>query len=445
MPMLEPSSRTMYTQGGLPTSEVSPSSGAAPASNMPSVDVASSSGVARSPGDFSGASGLESPSVSSTSGGSGGGGQSASGGGQSGSGSQGSSENADAGILVTQSSTSHALDVIRKRRELATEHCADGFLRVKGDDGRYYCDEERPAARSAETSPVKKKRRKVQPAPVEARRAPPRPIEPPLRFGAWAEVHGDFERHSNIFPGENITRNTTSFDAIAGADVTWRGLASASDGAVVGMLAGYEWSRASFSSGAPSIGVQGPAVGPYFSYFSRGLSVDLALKADFLELNQDFGGLAGNFATNMNNYTVAANLNYRFFLPHFWIEPTIGARYTDTVYSNSAAQLSLANGDIWRVQGGARIGADLPYDGAVVTPSLTGLLYDDVSIRGLTLSDDAATITAVREDQGKLRAQGILNVNVAWADGFSVYGQAEVRGGEDVVGIGGKLGIRDSW
>ena len=132
----------------------------------------------------------------------------------------------------------------------------------------------------------------------------------------------------------------------------------------------------------------------------------LTVKFDFLTLNETFNDLlattgaytfaatgfgvppfisfAGAGSVNLLNSTVVGNLNYRFDLyPNFWIEPTVGVQYTNSSYGSGAAQLGLADGNLVRVQGGARFGTStLLGNGVLMTTILTGLAYNDVVVQG---------------------------------------------------------------
>ena len=151
--------------------------------------------------------------------------------------------------------------------------------------------------------------------------------------------------------------------------------------------------------------VSGPTAGAYATYFSAGFSSDVTVKFDFLTLNETFNDLlattahirspprigvppfisfAGAGSVNLLNSTVVGNLNYRFDLyPNFWIEPTVGVQYTNSSYGSGAAQLGLADGNLVRVQGGARFGTStLLGNGVLMTTTLTGLAYNDVVVQG---------------------------------------------------------------
>ena len=48
-------------------------------------------------------------------------------------------------------------------------------------------------------------------------------------------------------------------------------------------------------------------------------------------------------------------------------------------------------------------------------------------------------------DQGKLRGEGILTLNLDYRNGLSSFASATIYGGEDLFGAGGKAGLRYPW
>ena len=215
--------------------------------------------------------------------------------------------------------------------------------------------------------------------------------------------------------------------------------------------------------------VSGPTVGPYATYFNAGFSTDLTVKFDFLTVNETFNDLlattgasgastrsappfipfSGAGSVNLLNSTVVGNLNYRFDLyPNFWIEPTVGVAYTNSSYGSGAAQLGLADGNLVRVQGGARFGTStLLSNGVLMTPMLTGLAYSDVVVQGGVLPVGAfqGNNLLAQSDQGFMRGQGILVLNFDFGDGMSSFVQGDVYGGAHLFGTGGRGGIRYQW
>jgi len=232
--------------------------------------------------------------------------------------------------------------------------------------------------------------------------------------------------------------------------------------------------------------VSGPTMGAYATYFSEGFSTDVTAKFDFLTVNETFndllattGGPGGGSAfspvappfiafsgagsVNLLNSTVVGNLNYRFDLyPNFWIEPTVGFAYTNSSYGSGAAQLGLANGNLVRLQGGARFGTSiLLSNGVLMTPIVTGLAYNDVVVQGGVLPTFAfhavgnqavgsvtglqGTNLLAQSDQYFMRGQGIFALNFDFGYGMSSFVQGDVYGGAHLFGAGGRAGIRYQW
>jgi Autotransporter beta-domain len=362
-------------------------------------------------------------------------------------------------------------------------------------------------------------REKPKPAEVVRKEPPPPPallpIEPAVRFGTWTQVFGDYQKRDAAGPGIltccggnppipfggnqpnlalNIDSRTSTVGFVAGADLTTQGLFS---GFIAGVTAGYTWSEMKLNTSATAIEtagvpagavgtgvshlratVSGPTVGAYATYFSEGFSTDVTAKFDFLTVNETFNDLlattthdtgpppafvafSGAGSVNLLNSTVVGNLNYRFDLyPNFWMEPTVGIAYTHSSYGSGAAQLGLADGNLVRLQGGARFGTSiLLSNGVLMTPILTGLAYNDVVVQGGVLPgfalqpSGAGSVNPLLEgnnllaqsDQGFMRGEGIFALNFDFGYGMSSFVLGDVYGGAHLFGAGGRAGIRYQW
>src|SRR5262249_22635976 len=331
----------------------------------------------------------------------------------------------------------------------------------------------------------------------------PLPIEPAVRFGTWTQVFGDYQKRDaagfgvlnccagglligNVTAPPNLALNIESRAStvgfVAGADFTTQGLFS---GFIAGVTAGYTSSEMKLNAsatGVPTAGgtsdltsrlpgtgvtqlratVSGPTVGAYATYFSAGFSTDVTAKFDFLTVNETFNDLlattitqnpfipfAGAGSVSLLNSTVVGNLNYRFDLyPNFWMEPTVGVASSNSSYGSGAAQLGLADGNLVRVQGGARFGTSILLSNAVLmTPILTGLAYNDVVVQGGVLPVFAfqGNNLLAQSDQGFMRGQGILALNFDFGYGMSSFVLGDVYGGAHLFGAGGRAGIRYQW
>jgi hypothetical protein len=325
-------------------------------------------------------------------------------------------------------------------------------------------------------------------------RATPRaapPIEQVPRLGIWANGYGDYERRSGqsqtIGPLDTSTplgldaRSTSwSSGVLGGIDVTSRSIASSSDGLITGLLAGFMSSHSTLNTvsnssntvrvnnGLSSLKAQlsGPVAGLYASYFNGGFSTDLAVKVEFLDLNLAFTDLLGfgsapntndanpnlgsatfsnNGTTRLNNYSAGGNVNYRWpAAANIWVEPTAGFQYTRSDYAANAGVAGLADGSLLRLQGGARLGIESSWNTVRMTTVVTALLYDNVSVSGGLIQTSPAN-PVILSDQGKLRAQGILALNFQHGNGISSFLQGDIRGGDALIGAGGKAGVRMVW
>jgi hypothetical protein len=342
--------------------------------------------------------------------------------------------------------------------------------------------------------PTRKIARRKPLAPIP----PPLPIEPAIRFATWTQVYGDYERRNASGPAfvpadvgppvpvdTSVQSRTGTVGFQAGGDFTSRGVLFADDGLIAGAMAGYVTSHLTLNtlslstnfailgngSSHTTADLAGPMAGLYASYFNGGFSTDLLLKVDVLRLNETVSdnlaftsaGIApnGDFSpafnfpfgssgsTNLLNTTVMGDLNYRFNLyPNFWIEPTVGAQYTNTSYGTGAANLGLEDGNLVMVQGGARFGTNfLLCDWVRTTAILTGLAYDDVLVAGgfIPGAGFAGNNILAHADQGQLRGRGVLGFNFDFGRGISSFVQGEARGGKGLFGAGGKAGVRVQW
>jgi hypothetical protein len=310
----------------------------------------------------------------------------------------------------------------------------------------------------------------------------PFPIEPGVRYATWAQVYGDYEKRNATGFVDVLVTNVANVDVqsrtgtvgfLAGADLTSRSLVFGNDGLIAGVMAGYVSSDVTLntSSFGSTLGrgssrlnanVSGPTAGLYATYFNGGFSTDFTLRVDALNLNESFNELvacscnpgipipiAGSGSVPLLNGTIAGNLNYRFNLyPNYWIEPTVGAQYTNSSYGANAAQLGLDDGNLVMVQGGARFGASTLIDNHILmTATLTGLAYDDVLVAGGFIPAAAfeGQNLLVQADQGHVRGRGILALNFDFGQGISSFVLGEVRGGSGLFGAGGKAGVRVQW
>ena len=80
---------------------------------------------------------------------------------------------------------------------------------------------------------------------------------------------------------------------------------------------------------------------------------------------------------------------------------------------------------------------------------LTGLAYGDATVSGFAVTDatflGTAGGVASAATEGKVRGQGIGAVKFDYGNGLSSFVQADVRGGSNYFGYGGRAGVRFVW
>jgi hypothetical protein len=300
----------------------------------------------------------------------------------------------------------------------------------------------------------------------------------------WTYGFGGFERRTADFPTtfqavgrpvepENVAvvSNTQMWGVVSGADLTFPNIVPGGGTLITGLLTGYATSSvdvsATSTSPTPSnpgtsssithIRLSGPSAGAYATVFQGPVSADLTFKADFLDINDNFflalgccvppSLNSGIVSAHVDNLSAIGNLNYRFPLnSNAWVEPTAGFDYTYSLYDNAAQAMGLASGYVLRLQDGARLGWDFLWHGVHVTPTITGLLYDDVTVTGGPIVNGAFVGgQLLPSDEGKLRGEGILAVNFDFRNGLSSFVSGAIYGGEDLFGGGGTAGLRYQW
>jgi hypothetical protein len=276
-------------------------------------------------------------------------------------------------------------------------------------------------------------------APLYAKAPPAGPKSNEYGLAVWGQGFGDYEQRTGTFNGVDIGRITRTWGFIGGIDKTFVSLTSKNDALVIGLLSGDTSAGVDAALGNTAH-ISGPSVGAYGVYVNGGFSTDLTFKADFFGVDQTQIGI-GASSFGVNNYTEAFNVNNKYTLsPAWWVEPTAGFLHTNTIWNGMGHDLGMIDGETWRVQGGARIGWNGVWNAMQVEGTLAAMAYDDVSIRGGTIS----TITAplVPTDEGKVFGQLIGKLNFDYSHGLSSYIEGEVRGRDGVVGAAGRVGVR---
>jgi outer membrane autotransporter protein len=287
---------------------------------------------------------------------------------------------------------------------------------------------------------------------VRADAAPPASFGGP-KLAAWIKGYGDYEQRdgqaSFSFAGTNFTSNLGyrqgTGGIMGGIDAVWSGLATATDGLVLGLLAGYTDSRVELRDSPTTQVFSGPSAGAYGTYLSGNWFLDLLFKVDLLSLDISSPGLSQS--ANPTNYNLATNIGYKFALPNgYYIEPTAGLEYVRTNFEHATAltatTVDLHNGDALRARAGARIGTEWVIGNVRVEPSLLGQVYEIAEATNNALLVNGTSIS-MPSDVGRARGevQGLVNV-LNLQTGLSGFARVDTRFGEDLWSVGGKVGMR---
>lgn len=314
----------------------------------------------------------------------------------------------------------------------------------------------------------------------------------------WSQGFLGYDRHKNLAPGnqENPTRTATTAGGLVGADWTHITQSNGVRALQYGLFSGYSETHAKKSNTffevdeaaasadppPPQTGggntnytrsnnkeeIDGPFVGAYMAYVQDAWTFDATFKADFFDLNQsstltqrcadDVGTQSGS--ASVTNYMIAANISHRYEITGSqWWEPSAGVRYTYTdfgsdpsvsVFQNGGVQptgrLGLEDGYALRLQFGARLGERIETaEGYIWTTTIGAFLYSDVVVNGFDSVAGQTGEFVGPVDEGELRALGQLETRLNVGNGMTYLFQAEIRGGEDVFGAAGQIGIRYEW
>jgi len=261
-------------------------------------------------------------------------------------------------------------------------------------------------------------------------------------WASWVEGLGDWQ-HNSAINAFDTNRSTETYGVQGGVDATWQGLHTSDDAFVIGVIASWMTSRVTYNDSPTSLRMDGPGVGLYGTYISGNFSTDLAVKGDFLSLDQSYGGLLPNTSFNVTNFGVSGNVQYKFPAnANSFGEPTAGFSYTRTMFENSAATENFKDSNTVRVQAGARFGRSWTTAGGIcVEPSVKLLAYDNVIADNSTVAVDAL----IPNDVGKVRGEVDPQINFDFGNGLSSNLSGTVRFGDNVVGGAVRAQVRKQW
>jgi hypothetical protein len=333
-----------------------------------------------------------------------------------------------AGLTAIQSQFTSIRDAIQRGLSRSTGAPPLGYADQDSDQALGYADPKSPRAAN----------------PLYMKAPPAPPPAPNYGLAVWAQGYGDFEQRWGSVGGLDFGRIARTGGVVGGIDKTFTNVFATFDALVIGVLGGDVTSGINNNDGSSSR-LNGPSVGAYVIWVNGGFSIDSTFKADLLDLDQTTAGIVTPLG--LTNYVSALNLYQKYDFKTWWIEPTVGVSDTRTTWNSAGQALGISDGNSFRVQGGARIGTQFLWDKVPVDATLTGLLYDDVSITGGTVATVVGG-TLVPTGEGLVFGQGIGRLAFDWSSavkGLSTYVEGEVRGSSGVFGAGGRLGARYQW
>lgn len=326
-------------------------------------------------------------------------------------------------------------DILRERRDQlqgplglpsTTSSPPTAFSAFNGDQGSGALD----YASSANKNPLYK-----VPAPV----APV--VAPGPSWAAWAEGLGDWERRGALDVND-IARTQSTYGVHAGFDGTWQ---AGNDYILAGVLSSWMSTFVNLSGSATTLRLEGPGLGIYSAYIHGEFSADLVGKVDFLNLEENFAGLAPNGSIGVTNAGVSGNVQYKYKMANAFIEPTMGFSFTRTMFGENAALMGLQDGSTLRLQAGSRAGAVFSVNGVSVEPTLAVLAYSNVIANGTTLATVPVPVPITPTDQGLLRGEVDPELNLDFNNGYSAYVRGSIYFGSELFGGYAKVGMRKQF
>jgi hypothetical protein len=286
---------------------------------------------------------------------------------------------------------------------------------------------------------------KTNPLASPVYKAAPQPVPASPVWGSWVQGMGNWEKDSPL-SANDIGRLTSTYAVQAGLDRTWQGLKSADDALVVGVVSSWTNSHVSYDNMPTTMRLSGPGVGVYAMYVKGGFSTDLTTKVDFLQMLQDYAGVAPNATVGITNAGVSGNMQYKItWAGNSFLEPTGGFSFTRTIFGGGAPGLDLQDSSTLRFQAGARLGTTWEGNGISIDASLRALVYGDAVVTGTGVTASLLGTALTPTDQGLVRGEVDPSLSFNLADGYSVTLSGSALFGPAILGGSAALSLRKQW
>ena len=276
----------------------------------------------------------------------------------------------------------------------------------------------------------------------DAAPAPKSPV-----WGTWVQGLGDTEHDGALSPADTA-HSTNTYTVQAGLDRTQQALFAANDALVIGVVGSWTSTHTGFEGSAAKLHLTGPGAGLYSEYVRGGFSTDLTTKLDFLNLTEDYGGLAPNQFIKILNAGASGNVQYKFTgTANSFFEPTAGFSLTHTGFGTGASALGLQDAYTVRLQTGARVGTtwDLGH-GASLDASFKALVYGDAVAQGTSITGSGALVSVITpSDAGLVRGELDPELCFNLPNDYSVTFSGQYRFGHELSGGSAGINLRKQW
>jgi Autotransporter beta-domain len=273
----------------------------------------------------------------------------------------------------------------------------------------------------------------------------PAPADPV--WGTWVQGLGDTERDSALSSADT-THSSNTYSAQAGLDRTQRNVLSADDALVLGIVSSWTSTRTGFENSSTKLDLVGPGVGLYSEYVRGGFSSDVTAKFDFLNLTEEFAGLAPNLSNKILNAGVSGNAQYKFMgTNNSFLEPTAGFSLTHTSFGSGADAIGLTDAYTLRLQTGARIGTtwDLGPETSL-DANLKALVYGNAIAQGTSVAGTGPFVSVITpSDTGLVRGELDPELCFNLPRDYSLTFSGQYRFGRDLSGGSAAINLRKQW
>jgi outer membrane autotransporter protein len=275
----------------------------------------------------------------------------------------------------------------------------------------------------------------------------------------WARGSGGFlDRDANASTTAfgrtydyNLDRDLDAIDWQMGLDLGKRDLLSPGDILVFGLLGGFVHGDLDYDHLARQFDFSGGQVGGYATYLKGGLFVDTLFNAQLMQLETATRGFPGSL--DANTFGVRTDTGYRFGSFHggAFLEPlaTLAVTWADIEgFSLGGNTVSFDDDAQLRGRLGLRVGTTMQaWSGTSMEPFVIGSVGSNLSgaDNQATLVSNGTTFRLVDEPSD---VWGEVSAGVNFFNptaNTAVFAKADVTFGEDMDGVGGKLGMRVAW